>query len=105
MWVKVYTSSFGSTFAFRVIQVRNIAVSHTFRIEKARQELGFSPKKFTLADSVDQYLRSRPGPPPPPASASSLRESRSSLFVLMMVAAMLLVGLVVLMLCPRWHQH
>ncbi|KAF5903652.1 putative short-chain dehydrogenase/reductase family 42E member 2, partial [Clarias magur] len=41
-------------------EVRNISVSHTFRIEKARQELGFSPKKYTLADSVDQYLQSRP---------------------------------------------
>lgn len=91
----------GKTFASHVIQVRNIAVSHTFRIEKARQELGFSPKKYTLADSVDQYLQSRPVP-----SASSLQESRSFLFVLMMMMmTMVLVGLVVLMLCPRWHQH
>ncbi|XP_053469311.1 putative short-chain dehydrogenase/reductase family 42E member 2 [Ictalurus furcatus] len=81
-------------------EVRNIAVSHTFRIEKARKELGFSPKKYTLADSVDQYLQSRPVP-----SASSLQESRSFLFVLMMTMMMVLVGLVVLILCPRWHQH
>ncbi|KAK2836184.1 hypothetical protein Q7C36_014053 [Tachysurus vachellii] len=79
-------------------EVRNIAVSHTFRIEKARQELGFSPKKYTLGDSVDQYLQSRPVP-----SASSVKESWSFLFVLMMM--MVLMGLVVLLLCPRWRQH
>ncbi|XP_060798450.1 putative short-chain dehydrogenase/reductase family 42E member 2 isoform X5 [Neoarius graeffei] len=81
-------------------EVRNIAVSHTFRIEKARQQLGFSPKKYTLADSVDQYLQSRPVP-----STSSLQDSRSFLFVLMMMTTMVLVGLVVLVLCPCWHQH
>ncbi|KAK3532631.1 hypothetical protein QTP86_027374, partial [Hemibagrus guttatus] len=76
-------------------EVRNIAVSHTFRIEKARKELGFSPKKYTLADSVDQYLQSRPVSP-----ASSGRDSWSFIFILMMM--MVLVGLVVLLLCPRW---
>ncbi|XP_052396671.1 putative short-chain dehydrogenase/reductase family 42E member 2 [Carassius gibelio] len=40
-------------------EVRNIAVSHTFKIEKAQRELGFSPQRFSLTDSVDQYLRSR----------------------------------------------
>uniref|UniRef100_A0A9J8C9X9 Short chain dehydrogenase/reductase family 42E, member 2 n=1 Tax=Cyprinus carpio carpio TaxID=630221 RepID=A0A9J8C9X9_CYPCA len=43
-------------------QIKNIAVSHTFKIEKAQRELGFSPKKYSLTDSVDQYLRSRPPP-------------------------------------------
>ncbi|XP_016089417.1 putative short-chain dehydrogenase/reductase family 42E member 2 [Sinocyclocheilus grahami] len=33
-------------------EVRNIAVSHTFKIEKAQRELGFSPKKYSLTDSV-----------------------------------------------------
>ncbi|XP_028843749.1 putative short-chain dehydrogenase/reductase family 42E member 2 isoform X2 [Denticeps clupeoides] len=41
-------------------EVRNIAVSHTFRIEKAKRDLGFNPKKYSLADSVDQYLQTRP---------------------------------------------
>ncbi|KAG5832235.1 hypothetical protein ANANG_G00288930 [Anguilla anguilla] len=40
-------------------EVRNIAVSHTFKIEKARQDLGFAPLKYDLADSVDQYLKTR----------------------------------------------
>uniref|UniRef100_A0AAY4BPC1 3-beta hydroxysteroid dehydrogenase/isomerase domain-containing protein n=1 Tax=Denticeps clupeoides TaxID=299321 RepID=A0AAY4BPC1_9TELE len=38
-------------------QVRNIAVSHTFRIEKAKRDLGFNPKKYSLADSVDHTRR------------------------------------------------
>ncbi|KAG7317364.1 hypothetical protein KOW79_019662 [Hemibagrus wyckioides] len=79
-------------------EVRNIAVSHTFRIEKARKELGFSPKKYTLTDSVEQYLLSRPVP-----SASSGQDSWSFLFVLMMM--IVLVGLVVLLLCPCWRYH
>ncbi|XP_003198236.1 putative short-chain dehydrogenase/reductase family 42E member 2 [Danio rerio] len=41
-------------------EVRNIAVSHTFKIEKAQRDLGFSPQRFSLKDSVDQYLQSRP---------------------------------------------
>uniref|UniRef100_A0A3B4ZTI9 Putative short-chain dehydrogenase/reductase family 42E member 2 n=1 Tax=Stegastes partitus TaxID=144197 RepID=A0A3B4ZTI9_9TELE len=40
-------------------QVRNIAVSHTFKIDKACQELGYCPKPYSLADSVEQYLKSR----------------------------------------------
>ncbi|XP_069004624.1 putative short-chain dehydrogenase/reductase family 42E member 2 [Embiotoca jacksoni] len=40
-------------------EVRNISVSHTFKIEKARRDLGFCPKPYSLADSVEQYLKSR----------------------------------------------
>ncbi|XP_061606505.1 putative short-chain dehydrogenase/reductase family 42E member 2 [Phyllopteryx taeniolatus] len=40
-------------------EVRNIAVSHTFKIDKARRELGYRPKSYSLADSVEQYLKSR----------------------------------------------
>lgn len=40
------------------LQVRNIAVSHTFKINKAHQELGYCPKPYSLADSVEQYLKS-----------------------------------------------
>ncbi|XP_036408031.1 putative short-chain dehydrogenase/reductase family 42E member 2 [Megalops cyprinoides] len=46
-------------------EVRNIAVTHTFKIEKARRDLGFSPLKYDLADSVDQYLKTRPVRPRP----------------------------------------
>uniref|UniRef100_A0A3Q0TCG6 Short chain dehydrogenase/reductase family 42E, member 2 n=1 Tax=Amphilophus citrinellus TaxID=61819 RepID=A0A3Q0TCG6_AMPCI len=41
-------------------EVRNIAVSHTFKIDKARRDLGYCPKPYTLKDSVEQYLQSRP---------------------------------------------
>ncbi|XP_070779883.1 putative short-chain dehydrogenase/reductase family 42E member 2 [Enoplosus armatus] len=40
-------------------EVRNIAVSHTFKIDKARRELGYCPKPYSLVDSVEQYLTSR----------------------------------------------
>ncbi|XP_030434199.1 putative short-chain dehydrogenase/reductase family 42E member 2 [Gopherus evgoodei] len=41
-------------------EVRNIAVTHTFRIDKARSQLGYYPKKFTFADSVDHFIKTRP---------------------------------------------
>ncbi|XP_027678855.3 putative short-chain dehydrogenase/reductase family 42E member 2 isoform X1 [Chelonia mydas] len=41
-------------------EVWNIAVTHTFRIDKACNQLGYCPKKFALADSVDHYLQTRP---------------------------------------------
>ncbi|GAA6228645.1 putative short-chain dehydrogenase/reductase family 42E member 2 [Lates japonicus] len=40
-------------------EVRNIAVSHTFKIDKAQRELGYCPKPYSLADSVDHYLKSQ----------------------------------------------
>nr|XP_020475500.1 putative short-chain dehydrogenase/reductase family 42E member 2 [Monopterus albus] len=40
-------------------EVRNIAVSHTFKIDKASRELGYCPKSYSLVDSVEQYLKSR----------------------------------------------
>ncbi|CAH2307158.1 short-chain dehydrogenase reductase family 42E member 2 [Pelobates cultripes] len=40
-------------------EVKKIAVTHTFRIDKARKELGFNPKKFSFEDSVDYYVQSR----------------------------------------------
>ncbi|KAJ0001404.1 hypothetical protein NQD34_006424, partial [Periophthalmus magnuspinnatus] len=36
-------------------EVRTIAVTHTFKIDKARRELGYSPKPYSLADAVDEY--------------------------------------------------
>eukprot|EP00075_Anas_platyrhynchos_P035993 XP_027325246.1 putative short-chain dehydrogenase/reductase family 42E member 2 [Anas platyrhynchos] len=41
-------------------EVWNVTVTHTFRIDKARNQLGYKPKKFSLADSVDHYLKTRP---------------------------------------------
>ncbi|XP_071976693.1 putative short-chain dehydrogenase/reductase family 42E member 2 isoform X2 [Engystomops pustulosus] len=43
-------------------EVMKIAVVHTFRIDKAGKELGYNPKKFSFADSVDFYIKSRPNP-------------------------------------------
>ncbi|XP_055367003.1 putative short-chain dehydrogenase/reductase family 42E member 2 isoform X2 [Betta splendens] len=40
-------------------EVRTIAVNHTFKIDKARKELGYCPKTYSLVDSVEQYLESR----------------------------------------------
>ncbi|XP_058509939.1 putative short-chain dehydrogenase/reductase family 42E member 2 [Solea solea] len=40
-------------------EVRNIAVSHTFKIDKAHQELGYCPKSYSLVDCVEQYLKSQ----------------------------------------------
>ncbi|XP_029294000.1 putative short-chain dehydrogenase/reductase family 42E member 2 isoform X2 [Cottoperca gobio] len=48
-------------------EVRSIAVSHTFKIDKARRELGYCPKSYSLADSVEYYLKSRQ-----PRSSSAL---------------------------------
>ncbi|XP_026064750.1 putative short-chain dehydrogenase/reductase family 42E member 2 [Carassius auratus] len=66
-------------------EVRNIAVSHTFKIEKAQRELGFRPKKYSLTDSVDQYLRSRA-----PRSAVSFPNTLY-LFLLLLVGVITLV--------------
>ncbi|XP_043105979.1 putative short-chain dehydrogenase/reductase family 42E member 2 isoform X2 [Puntigrus tetrazona] len=73
-------------------EVRNIAVSHTFKIEKAQRELGFSPERYSLKDSVDQYLRSRP-----PRSAASLLNTRF-LFLLLLL---LLTGVIALTICRQ----
>ncbi|XP_072335908.1 putative short-chain dehydrogenase/reductase family 42E member 2 [Scyliorhinus torazame] len=41
-------------------EVRNIAVTHTFKIDKARKQLGYCPKKYSLFDSVEYYIKTRP---------------------------------------------
>ncbi|XP_040503328.1 putative short-chain dehydrogenase/reductase family 42E member 2 isoform X2 [Gallus gallus] len=40
-------------------EVQNISTTHTFRIDKARRQLGYSPEKFTFADSVEHYIKTR----------------------------------------------
>ncbi|XP_076608339.1 putative short-chain dehydrogenase/reductase family 42E member 2 [Chaetodon auriga] len=44
---------------FTQSEVRSITVSHTFKIDKARRELGYSPKPYNLVDCVEQYLKTR----------------------------------------------
>ncbi|XP_020655249.3 putative short-chain dehydrogenase/reductase family 42E member 2 [Pogona vitticeps] len=41
-------------------EVMKLLITHTFRIDKAQKELGFYPKKFMLAETVDHYLKTRP---------------------------------------------
>ncbi|XP_076866272.1 putative short-chain dehydrogenase/reductase family 42E member 2 [Brachyhypopomus gauderio] len=77
-------------------EVRNIAVSHTFRIDKARRDLGFAPVKYSLADSVEQYLQARPL-----RSGSALLDTLRLLLLFLLVPA---VGLAVLMLRPGWWE-
>ncbi|XP_054615434.1 putative short-chain dehydrogenase/reductase family 42E member 2 [Dunckerocampus dactyliophorus] len=75
-------------------EVRNIAVSHTFKIDKARQDLGYRPKSYSLVDSVEQYLHSRKA-----CSGSPLvhwrtpRLHRPHMVVLLMAFSMLLLML------------
>ncbi|MEQ2202609.1 hypothetical protein XENOCAPTIV_008546 [Xenoophorus captivus] len=58
-----------------LLQIRNITVSHTFKIDKARGELGYSPKLYSLADSVEHYLKSRQSRASPlPLNRSSIRQ-------------------------------
>lgn len=39
-------------------QVHSVAVTHTFRIAKARAQLGYAPDKFSFADAVERYVQS-----------------------------------------------
>lgn len=42
------------------MQVRSITVNHTFKIDKARRELGYCPRPYNLVDCVERYLKTRP---------------------------------------------
>ncbi|XP_053194855.1 putative short-chain dehydrogenase/reductase family 42E member 2 [Scomber japonicus] len=77
-------------------EVRNIAVSHTFKIDKAHRELGYCPKPYSLADSVEQYLKSRR-----PCSSSPLfiLSWTSQLPRHLMLLLLMGLSLVLLMLC------
>ncbi|XP_040829653.1 putative short-chain dehydrogenase/reductase family 42E member 2 [Ochotona curzoniae] len=39
-------------------EVHSVAVTHTFRIAKARAQLGYAPDKFSFADAVELYVQS-----------------------------------------------
>ncbi|XP_051996002.1 putative short-chain dehydrogenase/reductase family 42E member 2 [Xyrauchen texanus] len=77
-------------------EVRNIAVSHTFKIEKARRDLGFCPLKYSLTESVDQYLWNRQS-----CSAASLLNTQY-LFLLLLL---LLIGFIVIMICSTRLEY
>uniref|UniRef100_A0A670XVX1 Short chain dehydrogenase/reductase family 42E, member 2 n=1 Tax=Pseudonaja textilis TaxID=8673 RepID=A0A670XVX1_PSETE len=42
--------------------VHNMYVTHTFKIDKAQSQLGYTPKKYSLADCVDHFLKKGPRP-------------------------------------------
>ncbi|XP_026195234.1 putative short-chain dehydrogenase/reductase family 42E member 2 [Anabas testudineus] len=79
-------------------EVRNIAVSHTFKIDKARRELGYSPKTYSLVDSVELYLKSRQS-----RSSSSLVNLSwtSKLPRHLMLLLLMSLSIVLLMLCCK----
>ncbi|XP_077389386.1 putative short-chain dehydrogenase/reductase family 42E member 2 isoform X2 [Festucalex cinctus] len=76
-------------------EVRNIAVSHTFKIDKARKDLGFCPQSYSLADSVEQYLKSRQAGSGSPRIhwTPRLHRPHVALLLLMMALGTLLVML------------
>uniref|UniRef100_A0A7N9AMI9 Short chain dehydrogenase/reductase family 42E, member 2 n=1 Tax=Mastacembelus armatus TaxID=205130 RepID=A0A7N9AMI9_9TELE len=77
-------------------EVRNIAVSHTFKIDKACRELGYCPKPYSLVDSVEQYLKCQQ-----PRSSSPLFNLSWTSQLPRHLVLLLLMGLsvMVLMLC------
>lgn len=68
------------------MQVRSIAVSHTFKIDKACRELGYRPKTYSLVDCVEQYLKNRQRCP----------ERLSSNLLLRHVVLLLLMGVMLM---------
>ncbi|XP_027897204.1 putative short-chain dehydrogenase/reductase family 42E member 2 [Xiphophorus couchianus] len=75
-------------------EVRNITVSHTFKIDKARQELGYCPQPYSLADSVEHYLKIRQSRDTPISlSLPSVRQlaERGILLLLMGLGLVLLI--------------
>ncbi|XP_070811368.1 putative short-chain dehydrogenase/reductase family 42E member 2 [Pituophis catenifer annectens] len=43
-------------------EVHNMWVTHTFKIDKAQAQLGYVPKKYSLDDCVDHFLKKGPRP-------------------------------------------
>ncbi|XP_016010947.2 putative short-chain dehydrogenase/reductase family 42E member 2 [Rousettus aegyptiacus] len=68
-------------------EVRSVAVTHTFRIAKARAQLGYAPGKFSFADAVERYVQSTAARPRGPAARTRL-----------LLALLLLAGLLALAL-------
>lgn len=66
-----------------------MAVTHTFRIAKARAQLGYAPAKFSFADAVERYVRSTATPARGPAARTRLR---------LLLGLLLLAGLLALAL-------
>ncbi|XP_051244960.1 putative short-chain dehydrogenase/reductase family 42E member 2 [Dicentrarchus labrax] len=80
---------------FTQSEVRSIAVSHTFKIDKARRELGYCPKSYSLVDCVEQYLKTRPPRSSRPLSNLSWTPKLPRYLVLLLLMGL---GLMLLML-------
>ncbi|XP_005405125.1 PREDICTED: putative short-chain dehydrogenase/reductase family 42E member 2 [Chinchilla lanigera] len=65
-------------------EVLSVAVTHTFQIAKARAQLGYTPDKFSFADSVERYIQSTSRQPPASAARTLPR---------MLLGLLLLLGL------------
>nr|KAF6355962.1 short chain dehydrogenase/reductase family 42E, member 2 [Myotis myotis] len=65
-------------------QVHSVAVTHTFRIGKARAQLGYAPDKFNFADAVERYVQTTARRPRGPRARALLR---------LLLGLLLLVGL------------
>ncbi|XP_004691776.1 PREDICTED: putative short-chain dehydrogenase/reductase family 42E member 2 [Condylura cristata] len=70
-------------------EVRSVAVTHTFRIAKARAQLGYAPDKFSFADAVERYVQS---------TAGRRRGSAARTLLRLLLALLLLLGLLALAL-------
>ncbi|XP_017277335.1 putative short-chain dehydrogenase/reductase family 42E member 2 [Kryptolebias marmoratus] len=79
---------------FTRCEIRHISVTHTFKIDKARQELGYCPKSYNLADAFDHYFKTHVAP-----HSSSLSTSMSlTSQLLRYLILLLLMGLSLLLL-------
>ncbi|KAG8513517.1 LOW QUALITY PROTEIN: von Willebrand factor A domain-containing protein 3A, partial [Galemys pyrenaicus] len=70
-------------------EVRSVTVTHTFRIAKARAQLGYAPDKFSFADAVERYVQS---------TARRPRGSTARTLLRPLLALLLLLGLLALAL-------
>ncbi|KAM4829188.1 putative short-chain dehydrogenase/reductase family 42E member 2 [Thomomys bottae] len=66
-------------------EVHSVAVTHTFRIAKARAQLGYAPDKFSFADAVERYVQS---------TAPQTRGCTARALLRLLLGLLLLLGLV-----------
>ncbi|XP_054851402.1 putative short-chain dehydrogenase/reductase family 42E member 2 [Eublepharis macularius] len=64
-------------------EVHNISCTHTFKTDKAHKQLGYTPKKYTFADCVDHFMKTRP-------------RSKNFFFLKLFLCMLVFIGLVVL---------
>ncbi|XP_071318953.1 putative short-chain dehydrogenase/reductase family 42E member 2 [Trachinotus anak] len=80
-------------------EVRNIAVSHTFKIDKAHRELGYCPKPYSFADSVEQYMKSQQ--PCSPSPFFNLSWTPKHLILLLLIGLSLVLMMLSCILCQN----